>query len=90
MLVGNKSDLKAERTVTSEEAQSFANEYELKYIETSAKYDDNIQECFLQAGTDLIAKLTSGEIVITSAQSSCGASLVENDEEEYNQSYVCC
>ena len=64
VLVGNKGDLAAERAVTQEEAQAFAEQNSLIYIETSAKNKQNIanleaavvrprthEECFQQIPT---------------------------------------
>lgn len=36
-LIGNKSDLEAQRDVTYEEAKKFADENGLKFVEASAK-----------------------------------------------------
>ena len=52
ILIGNKSDLDSERTVTKEEAESFAELIQCKYYETSAKTGENIQEAL-----DEIAKI---------------------------------
>ena len=43
-LVGNKSDLSEQRTIKIEEANKFAEEHNLPYIETSAKDGINIEE----------------------------------------------
>ena len=48
-LVGNKCDM--ERTVTKEEAQAIANEYNIQYFETSAKTGLNVESTFIQLGT---------------------------------------
>jgi small GTP-binding protein len=48
MLVGNKSDLKNQREVTTEEAKKFAQKNDLLYIETSALDGNNIKEAFQQ------------------------------------------
>ncbi|VDP66964.1 unnamed protein product [Echinostoma caproni] len=45
-LAGNKLDLAEQRTVSSEEAQVYASEYGLIYMETSAKNATNITELF--------------------------------------------
>ena len=45
-LVGNKSDLVDKRQITYEEANQYANEHKLPYIETSAKEGININELF--------------------------------------------
>ena len=45
-LVGNKSDLVNNRVVSREEADNFAKDHNLPYIETSAKEGVNIEELF--------------------------------------------
>ena len=45
-LVGNKSDLVDNRVISKEEADKFAEEHNLPYIETSAKEGVNIDELF--------------------------------------------
>jgi len=46
MLVGNKSDLKSNREVATEDATAFAKKNSLLYIEASALDGDNIKEAF--------------------------------------------
>ena len=46
MVVGNKTDLEAERQVTKEEGEEFAKSRKLRFIETSAKDGENISEPF--------------------------------------------
>eukprot|EP01091_Cochliopodium_minus_P002118 TRINITY_DN1200_c0_g1_i1.p1 TRINITY_DN1200_c0_g1~~TRINITY_DN1200_c0_g1_i1.p1 ORF type:complete len:176 (+),score=30.31 TRINITY_DN1200_c0_g1_i1:33-560(+) len=53
ILVGNKSDLNSHRTVSFEEAKSFANIHNMMYIETSAKNGSNIEEAFTKLITDI-------------------------------------
>ena len=45
-LVGNKSDLEDNRAISQTEANNFAEEHNLPYIETSAKEGFNIDELF--------------------------------------------
>lgn len=45
-LIGNKSDLTANRTITESEVESFAKLQQLTYLETSALGGTNIQEAF--------------------------------------------
>ena len=47
ILIGNKNDLENERVISKEEGQNFANKYGMKFIETSAKMDTNVNEAFL-------------------------------------------
>ena len=44
ILLGNKSDLSAERKVSKEEAESFAAKHQMQYFETSAKTGEQIQQ----------------------------------------------
>ena len=45
-LIGNKSDLEKEREVSKEEGEEFAKKYDLIFIETSAKNNDNVGKLF--------------------------------------------
>ena len=62
ILVGNKIDLSAKRTVSSQEAEEFARTHNLMYIETSALENTKITELFLRLGTDTLHKYVQGEI----------------------------
>jgi small GTP-binding protein len=44
VLVGNKCDLEDERKVSKDEAETLANLYKLRYFETSAKNNENVDE----------------------------------------------
>ncbi|KNC78242.1 Ras-like protein Rab-11B [Sphaeroforma arctica JP610] len=48
MLVGNKSDLKHLRSVTEEDAQAYATEESLRFIETSALEATNVEDAFVK------------------------------------------
>ena len=48
-LVGNKTDLVEQRKIKNEDANNFAKEHNLPYIETSAKDGINIEELFAQS-----------------------------------------
>lgn len=45
-LIGNKSDLEDERTVTKENGEAKAKELQMTFFETSAKIETGIKECF--------------------------------------------
>ena len=45
-LVGNKSDLEDKREVTKEEGENFAKKYNLIFLETSAKNNNNVDKLF--------------------------------------------
>jgi Ras-related protein Rab-2A len=61
-LVANKVDLESQRIVTREEAEKFAKENGLIYIETSAKTAFNVNEAFLRTGKEVLMKIINGEI----------------------------
>ncbi|ODM86645.1 Ras-related protein Rab-14 [Orchesella cincta] len=52
-LIGNKSDLDGQRDVTYEEAKKFADENGLKFVEASAKTEENVEEAFLETAKNL-------------------------------------
>ncbi|XP_064602240.1 ras-related protein Rab-13-like isoform X2 [Liolophura sinensis] len=54
MLLGNKSDRKHRRQVSFAQAKEFAENYDMKYSETSAKSADNINQAFLSIITDVL------------------------------------
>jgi small GTP-binding protein len=60
LLVGNKCDLHDQRVVTTEEAQQLANEWGLKYIETSAKEGVNIDTAFKALIVQCLEKIKTG------------------------------
>ncbi|EDR23316.1 hypothetical protein, conserved [Entamoeba dispar SAW760] len=53
-LIGNKTDLAANRIVSSQEAEDLAKREGFEYIETSAKSNNNVDELFQQIGRLLV------------------------------------
>lgn len=47
ILVGNKADMEDKRIVTKEQGQALANEFKIRFFETSAKADINVEEAFV-------------------------------------------
>jgi small GTP-binding protein len=96
VLFGNKSDLKEERVVSSEEAKKYAEENKLIYFETSAKTSTGIKEGFAyianQAYKKAEQKLNSGksknieigkdEIKETESSKCCGSKKNEKKKNE--------
>jgi len=55
MIIGNKCDIDpSEREVTYQTAESFANQLQIPYIETSAKTANNVETAFIQMVQQLI------------------------------------
>ena len=57
VLVANKSDNEAERRVSSAEGAALAAEYEVKFLETSAKHDMNVSETFTAIAREVVARI---------------------------------
>ena len=54
ILIGNKSDCNEERVISTTRAQELANEYGIKFFETSAKSDINVYESFVTIAKDIV------------------------------------
>ena len=54
VLIGNKTDLEDKRVITYNQGKEFADSYGLKYIETSAKKNLNVNEAFETLGRELM------------------------------------
>eukprot|EP01130_Rhizamoeba_saxonica_P000342 TRINITY_DN1030_c0_g4_i1.p1 TRINITY_DN1030_c0_g4~~TRINITY_DN1030_c0_g4_i1.p1 ORF type:complete len:218 (+),score=45.85 TRINITY_DN1030_c0_g4_i1:89-655(+) len=62
MVIGNKMDLEAERAVTRDEGESFANKHGLGFMETSAKTAEGVDEMFFRTAKEIYEKYERGEI----------------------------
>jgi len=82
-LAGNKLDREQERQVSAEEAQQYADENSLSFIQTSAKTNINVRELFLA-----IARKLPKENAESSRQKQ---RLILNDDDlQQNQRKKCC
>jgi len=62
-LVGHKADLnETQRQVFYEEGEYFAKYHKLKFIETSAKTGENVQEAFAMIARDIYSRFESGAL----------------------------
>ncbi|KAM3128729.1 hypothetical protein pb186bvf_019141 [Paramecium bursaria] len=64
-LVGNKSDLENDRQVTTVQARTFADQYKMNYIETSARTGDNVDKVFEDMAQRIMKKVDSKQIDYT-------------------------
>lgn len=62
VLVGNKADLNQERMVARNDALKLARDYEMLYIETSAKSQENVERAFVWPATTILDKVEGGFI----------------------------
>ena len=63
VLIGNKTDLDDKRVITYNQGKEFADTYGLKFIETSAKKNLNVNEAFETLGRELMQASEDKKIV---------------------------
>lgn len=62
ILIGNKSDLNADRQVSFEEGKQFATNNNMMFIETSAKLSQNVDDAFIMIVEKTLQDIESGSI----------------------------
>lgn len=60
--MGNKSDWTEKRAVSREEAQALADELGIRYVETSAKNNDQVDDAFFSLAREVKAKLAESGV----------------------------
>jgi len=70
LLVGNKCDLVAEKTVDVNTAKEFADSYDIPFIETSAKTAHNVEKCFVQMASSIKNRMSSSGAAKSSGEHS--------------------
>jgi Ras-related protein Rab-8A len=61
MLVGNKCDMVDKRVVEAERGKALAEEYNIKFMETSAKSSINVEEAFITLAKDIKKRLIDSQ-----------------------------
>ncbi|XP_037073638.1 ras-related protein Rab-10-like [Pollicipes pollicipes] len=56
MILGNKCDIEDKRMITKERGESIAREHGIRFLETSAKANINIERAFLELADAILAK----------------------------------
>ena len=84
IIIGTKSDLIKERKVSKEDLETLANELNMKYIETSAKDNKNINELFNIISLDIITNTTEKLENIKERKISIDSNLLKKNK------YNCC
>ena len=90
IILGNKSDLSAEREVKNETATNFANRNNLKYLETSAKNGNNINEAFDAIVDLLLNGKSEKEILDEYIKQNCNISVQSDNNEKKKIKKGCC
>ena len=68
ILVGNKCDMESDRKVTTEQGKDFADQYGMKFFETSAKDSINVAEAFIAMTKEVIKNSGKKGTTTTTAQ----------------------
>ena len=76
VLVGNKIDLEDDRKVTTEEAMNLAEQHKMRYFETSARLNKNIDELMMHLMEKVYQKMFADQ-----AEESRGKSVVINKKD---------
>ena len=88
-LIGNKNDLEERREVDFEEANKFAKEKNIPYIEVSAKTGNNIKKLFDEMIKGTLTKIITFEKKQNNLSNSINLSFLEN-EEISSKNKMCC
>merc|ERR1711939_824918 len=89
ILIGNKCDWTDKKVITEQQGQELADELGLRFLETSAKTNINVEEGFFALARDIIARsAASGELRGAGAAPSAGVS-VENSGGDSKGSGCC-
>ena len=64
LLVGNKCDQERSREVSRDEAERYARDHDMEYIETSAKTGRNVEDCFFKITKRIFHLVDDGFITV--------------------------
>jgi GTPase SAR1 family protein len=59
LLVGNKSDAEDRKKVSTEEGTALANQIGIKFLETSAKSSQNVEQAFVTMASEIKSKVAT-------------------------------
>eukprot|EP00188_Purpureofilum_apyrenoidigerum_P004106 Plantae.Rhodophyta-Purpureofilum_apyrenoidigerum.ctg4491.p1 GENE.Plantae.Rhodophyta-Purpureofilum_apyrenoidigerum.ctg4491~~Plantae.Rhodophyta-Purpureofilum_apyrenoidigerum.ctg4491.p1 ORF type:complete len:209 (+),score=49.61 Plantae.Rhodophyta-Purpureofilum_apyrenoidigerum.ctg4491:242-868(+) len=87
LLVGNKSDLKSKRVVDTEKGKEFAESNGMKFLETSAKTAENVEEAFLTMTREIFQQVGNE---VTKDKKSTTVNVRDEDTAVTSSSSGCC
>jgi small GTP-binding protein len=81
LLVGNKSDLIDQRAVSMDEINHFTHDFNLFYMETSAKTGDGVGDCFYILACLMVGQGVPEQLIANSTVFAPGQIFIEQQEE---------
>ena len=64
MILGNKCDIEDKRQISKQEGEDLASEYKVKFMETSAKANINVEEAFMSIAKAIKTKMDSKVVAV--------------------------
>ncbi|KAL1918115.1 uncharacterized protein VTP21DRAFT_3381 [Calcarisporiella thermophila] len=90
ILIGNKCDMHDKVVVSSEQGQALAHELGLKFLETSAKSNINVEEAFFSLARDVKKRMFDGQPRAPAQDQQQGAGRISIGEQATKQLGSCC
>lgn len=90
ILIGNKSDWTDKRAVTEEQGRELANELGIKFMETSAKINEGVEEAFFTLARDIKARLIDSQADSAVPAMSAGDGSVKVNQPQSQTTSNCC
>ncbi|KAG6831648.1 GTPase Ypt2 [Tricholoma furcatifolium] len=92
ILIGNKSDWTDKKVVTEEQGRELAAELDIKFMETSAKANDGVEEAFFTLARDIKTRLidSQGDTAAAGASSAPDGSVRVNQPTGQTSQGSCC
>eukprot|EP00794_Sanderia_malayensis_P004732 gene4732-5355_t len=87
MILGNKCDMENKRMVTKSKGEAIAREHGIKFFETSAKENVNVEDAFMKLTKDILGKQLSGN---TETHSTSGHGTVDPTKRSQSKQSGCC
>jgi len=89
VLIGNKADLASKRVVDKVKGQQLADEYDIKFFETSAKTNANVEEAFSSL-VDMVCERMFGNQAPPPEKNGAPMTIEQSQEDEANTKKSCC
>jgi len=85
ILICNKCDLEEKRQVSYEQGKEFADTYGMKFIETSAKTNQNVHEAFVTMTKEIISQMQEKEKAIAKSDDKRDKSKIDLNKKPQGQ-----